>query len=104
MTQITDIQYLTFFIKKCVENRKNSQEWFIGSMTDELNRSFKVKLDFLEKGKVYEATLYEDGEDAHYLNNPYPVNIRKIKVRKGDKLTINLAAGGGFAAKLTPSK
>jgi hypothetical protein len=84
--------------------KKNSQEWFIGSMTDELNRSFKVKLDFLEKGKVYEATLYEDGENAHYLNNPYPVNIRKIKVRKGDKLTINLAAGGGFAAKLTPSK
>ena len=84
--------------------KKNSQEWFIGSMTDELNRSFKVKLDFLEKGKVYEATLYEDGENAHYLNNPYQVNIRKIKVRKGDKLTINLAAGGGFAAKLTPLK
>ena len=84
--------------------KKNASDWFIGSMTDEQSRSFKVKLDFLEKGRVYEAVIYEDGPDAHYLNNPYPVNIRKVKVRKGDKLTINLAAGGGFAAKLTPKK
>ncbi len=80
--------------------KKNSTEWFIGSMTDETPRDFNLKLDFLQAGKTYEATVYEDGKDAHYLDNPYPVNIRKIKVRKGQKLNIKLAAGGGCAISI----
>lgn len=80
--------------------KKNSGDWFIGSMTDETPRQFSTKLDFLEAGKTYEATIYEDGKDAHYLDNPYPVNIRKVKVRKGQVLKINLVAGGGTAVSI----
>ncbi len=79
---------------------KNSPNWFIGSMTDETPRNFKAKLDFLDAGKTYEATIYEDGQGAHYLDNPYPVNIRKVKVRKGETLAIKLAAGGGCAVSI----
>lgn len=80
--------------------QKGADDWFIGSMTDETPRKFKVKLDFLQSGKTYEATIYEDGKGAHYLDNPYPVSIRKVKVRKGDRLNINLVAGGGCAVSL----
>ncbi len=79
---------------------KHSDNWFMGSMTDETPRRFKTKLDFLEKGKAYEATIYEDGPKADYQKDPYPVSIRKITVRKGQTLKINLAAGGGCAVSL----
>ncbi|MBC7776757.1 MAG: glycoside hydrolase family 97 protein [Phycisphaerae bacterium] len=84
--------------------QKNSDNWFIGSMTDETPRQFKAKLDFLDAGKNYEATIYEDGKDAHYLDNPYPVNIRKLNVRKGQTLAINLADGGGCAISIKAVK
>lgn len=77
--------------------QKGTQNWFLGSITDENARNFSTKLDFLAPGKTYEATIYEDGKDADWLKNPYPVNIRKIKVRKGDVLKLNLAPGGGTA-------
>ncbi len=78
-------------------NQKGTQNWFLGSITDENARNFNVKLDFLQAGKVYEATIYEDGAGADWLKNPYPVNIRKIQVRKGQNLSLQLAAGGGCA-------
>jgi len=80
--------------------QKHSENWFLGSMTDETARQFTAKLDFLKAGKTYEATIYEDGKAAHYLDNPYPVNIRTIKVQKGSDLKIDLAAGGGCAVSI----
>ncbi len=79
---------------------KFSDNWFIGSITDENPRKFEFTLDFLDDGASYTATLYEDGADAHWEKNPYPVKITKTKVKKGDKLTANLAAGGGMAVSL----
>lgn len=84
--------------------KKNSGDWFLGSMTDETPRQFTIRLDFLEASKIYEATIYEDGKDAHYLNNPYPVNIRKLKVIKGQILKLDLAAGGGCAISMKEVK
>ena len=80
---------------------KKSDNWFIGSITDETSRSFKIKLDFLNPTKTYEATIYEDGANAHYIDNPYPVTITKKIVRKGDTITIHLAPGGGTAISLS---
>lgn len=79
---------------------KNTGNWFLGSMTDETPRKFKAKLDFLDAKKEYEAIIYEDGLGADYEKNPYPVAIRKIKVRKGQTLKLNLAAGGGCAVSI----
>jgi glucan 1,4-alpha-glucosidase len=76
---------------------KNSDNWWIGSITDEEPRTFDLTLDFLDEGKTYEATLYEDGGGAHWKDNPYPVNIRKMDVKKGDVIKVNLAASGGAA-------
>ena len=79
---------------------KGRPNWFVGSITDEVPRDFSIRLDFLEKGKTYEATVYEDGTGAHWEKNPYPVNIRKITVRQGDVLQLKLAASGGCAISL----
>jgi len=80
--------------------QKGAQNWFLGSITDENPRNFSVKLDFLPAGKTYEATIYADGPGAHWKDNPYPVNISKRTIRKGDVLEIQLAAGGGCAVSL----
>lgn len=79
---------------------KFSPNWFIGSITDEQARNFEFKLDFLDNGATYEATLYEDGDKAHWQENPYPVKISKRLVKQGDVLAIQLAAGGGAAVSL----
>ncbi len=79
---------------------KHSDNWFIGSITDEEARNFDIKLDFLDEGKTYKATIYEDGPGADWDKNPYPVNIRKINVAKGDTISVALAPGGGTAISL----
>jgi hypothetical protein len=79
---------------------KGTSNWYIGSITDETPRSFKIKLDFLEAGKLYEATIYADGDGANYITNPYPVKITKRNYRKGETITMALAAGGGCAVEL----
>ena len=59
-----------------------------------------VKLDFLDKGKKYECTLYADAPGADYEKNPKAYRIIKRIVKKGDVLTIDEARGGGFAMSL----
>lgn len=76
---------------------KGTEDWYLGSITDEHPRDFSVKLDFLSPGKAYEATIYADGLNAHWKDNPYPVAIHKRTVRQGDVLPISLVAGGGCA-------
>jgi hypothetical protein len=84
--------------------QKGTDNWFVGSITDENPREVTVALDFLKPGKTYEATLYADGEGAHWETNPYPVAISKRSVRRGDVLNIKLAAGGGCAVSLIDSR
>lgn len=78
---------------------KNSDNWFIGAITDENAREFNIKLDFLDHGK-YEAIIYRDAENAHYDKNPMAYKIEKKKVDRKTNLKIKLAEGGGCAIML----
>lgn len=80
----------------------NSDEWYLGSLTNEKARVAKVSLGFLEKGKTYNAEIYTDGKGADYKTNPYPVEILNQKVDSKTILNLNLASGGGTAIKFTP--
>ena len=82
--------------------RRNGDEWYIGSMTDENARVLEVPLNFLDPGK-YMAHIYSDGPAAHYLKDPKPVDITKVIVDSSDAITASLAPGGGQAIRLVPA-
>jgi alpha-glucosidase len=78
---------------------RNSDDWYLGSVTDEQARTLDVKLDFLEAGRTYQAQIYRDGDDADWKTNPHALAIETRPVRQGDSLTLRLAAGGGQAIR-----
>lgn len=79
---------------------KGTSRWFVGGITDENARTAEFRLDFLDPSKKYVATLYTDGKDADYQNNPTDYRIKKGIVTAKTKLSIRLARSGGFALSL----
>lgn len=79
---------------------KGTDNWFIGGKCDEHGHQSVVKLDFLDKGRTYDCTIYADAKDASYDKNPKAYVITHKKVKKGDVLKLTMASGGGFAVSL----
>lgn len=76
---------------------RETDHWFLGSITDENARGLEISLDFLDEGVTYEATIYADGENAHWNENPLDINIENKEVNNQTTLNLNLAPGGGVA-------
>lgn len=76
---------------------KNTDNWFIGAITDENTRIATINFNFLDKGQQYIATIYEDAPDANWDKNPKAYRIREIKVNHKTILKQKLAHGGGTA-------
>lgn len=83
---------------------KNSNNWFVGNSNGYSSRTSTITLDFLEKGKKYEATIYADAADADYKTNPQAYKISKQKVTNKTKLQLRTAAGGGYAISIVEVK
>jgi alpha-glucosidase len=84
---------------------RNSADWYVGGVNDASARDVNAKLDFLDDGKVYTATIYKDGADATYLTEKrHSIVYQTLKVKKGDSLPVWLAPGGGFAVRIAPGK
>ncbi len=81
---------------------KNSDDWYVGAITDGNSRKAVIDFSFLPKGKKYEATVYEDAPDADWKENPQAYRIRKVKVDSGTRMKQYLAPGGGVAMRITP--
>ena len=79
---------------------KKSDNWYVGGKTNADAHTAVVNLDFLDKGRKYEATIYADAKNAHYKDNPKAYTIYKRTVKKGQVLKINEAPGGGFAISI----
>lgn len=79
---------------------KGTDNWFVGGKCDENEHKAVVKLDFLDKGRKYDCTIYADAKDAHYEKNPKAYEITHKIVKKGDVLKLQEAPGGGFAVSL----
>ncbi len=79
---------------------KGSDSWFIGCTAGEGGHTSTISFDFLEKGKTYEATIYEDAKDADWETNPQAYNIRKVKLTSKSRLTLKAANGGGYAISI----
>lgn len=79
---------------------RESLNWFVGGITDENKRTASLNFDFLEDGKSYEGTIYKDGLDADWNDNPQAYEIENIELTKDSKLDVELAPGGGFAISI----
>ncbi|MFR9651925.1 MAG: glycoside hydrolase family 97 C-terminal domain-containing protein, partial [Rikenellaceae bacterium] len=77
---------------------RGTDNWFIGSVTDENGRDLELDLsEILSDGVSYQATIYADGKDAHWKENPEVYKISKRTVSSKDKIVMHLAPGGGQA-------
>ncbi len=84
---------------------RHSNDWFLGSVTDENARTLTVALDFLEPGKTYVAQIYRDGPGADYrTDGRHAITIESRTVAHGDTLTLALAPGGGTAIRFKAAK
>jgi alpha-glucosidase len=81
---------------------RDSDDWYVGAVTDENERTLKINCDFLTSHIHYIATIYQDGDDAHWQHNPESCRIEQRRITSSDTLTIRLAAGGGFAVRIAP--
>lgn len=77
--------------------RRKGDTWYMGGMTDWSARDMEVDLSFLPKGN-YRITLFRDGVNAHRVGRDYKREI--FETSSSDKLSVHLAPGGGFAAKI----
>jgi alpha-glucosidase len=82
---------------------RGGDRWFLGSITDEQSRELEASLDFLPAGSNYVATIYQDGEGAHWDENPSAFLIERFLVDQSTILQLNLAPGGGTAVTLVPA-
>jgi hypothetical protein len=76
---------------------KGREMWFAGAITDENERTASFDLSFLPAGRTYKATVYRDGDQAHWEKNPMQYVIETRTVKAGEVLKVKLAAGGGAA-------
>lgn len=78
--------------------KRKGNKWYIGGMTNnkEKERVFELPLDFLQDGKTYQMTSFEDGVNANRQAMHYVKNVKQVK--KGQTIKIKMARNGGFAA------
>ncbi len=82
---------------------RNTNKWFLGSITDENARTIEISLDFLDDGKNYNATLYEDADNSHWDKNPTAYKIENKILVNSNNLKLKLAPGGGVAISFIPT-
>lgn len=83
-----------------VRKARGSDDWFLGAVGDEQARTTTIALDFLDAGKTYTAQIYRDGPGADYRTPARrAITIESKAVRRGDRLTLALAPGGGQAIR-----
>ncbi len=81
---------------------RNSDDWYVGALTDEEARIVDVPLEFLDADKDYVAEIYRDGADADWRDNPYDIVIEERSVKRGETMSFKLATSGGVAIRFRP--
>ena len=82
---------------------RQSDDWYLGAVTDEQGRMLDAPLSFLDAGRLYVAEVYRDADTADWETNPHAVTIERGLVDAATVLPVRLAAGGGMAVRLRPS-
>jgi alpha-glucosidase len=77
--------------------RRSGEEWYLAAMTDGTARELDADLSFLPEGD-FEAVIYKDGINSDQYGSDYKKEI--LSVTSQNILKINLAPGGGWAARI----
>ena len=88
-------QYIT-----AARKAKGTGSWFIGCTASEQGHTSHLKLNFLDKGSKYIATIYADAPDADYRTNPQAYTITRKEVTSRTVLNLRAASGGGYAVSI----
>ncbi len=84
---------------------RNSTDWYIGGVNDADPREISARLDFLDAGRTYTATIYRDGADADYrTERRHSIAYETRKVKKGDIINLRMAPAGGFAVRIAAGR
>lgn len=78
--------------------KRKGQKWFVGGMTNNMEREVNIDFSFLDSGREYMMTYFEDGINANRQAMDYRKKSRTV--RKGDKIVVKMARNGGWAAVL----
>jgi alpha-glucosidase len=81
--------------------RRSGKEWFAGALTNWSPRDLDLDLSFLGEGD-YVMEVFQDGINADKYASDY--KHLKLDVKKGLKMKIHLAPGGGWVARITPKQ
>lgn len=84
--------------KYIVTAREKDGNWYVGGQTNWDGREITLVLDFLADGTTYKAQVLKDGINANHDAEDYLLETASVK--KGDKISLMLASGGGFVIKL----
>jgi alpha-glucosidase len=79
--------------------RRSGRDWYVGALTNWTPREIEIDLSWLGAGS-YTANLFRDGPNADRVGSDYVREPRVVTA--GDRLTLRLAPGGGFAARISP--
>jgi len=82
-----------------VRKDRYSNDWYLGSLTNEDAREFAIKLDFLDANAEYEAQVYADAEGITWKKDATKIAVSNTSVKAGDNLKLTLAPGGGTAIR-----
>ena len=88
-------QYIT-----AARKAKGTDNWFVGCTAGEQGHTSHLRLNFLDKGSKYIATIYADAPDADYRTNPQAYTITRKEVTSRTVLNLRAASGGGYAVSI----
>lgn len=79
---------------------RDGENWFVGGITDENERSYSLNFDFLNPEKTYLAKIYKDNSEAHWDLNPTAIDLEERNITTSDVFDLMMKPGGGFAISL----
>ena len=85
-----------------VRQKRDSDEWFLGAITDEVGRTLHAPLAFLDRDRDYIAEVYRDADEADWRDNPEAYVVEKREVDSNTVVPLRLAPGGGQAIRFYP--
>jgi len=81
--------------------RRNGDDWFLGTITNNNARTTKLSFDFLPPGKKYMASFYSDDDNVPTKTK---VKVERKVITSSKSIDVSLKPSGGLAIWITPMK